>query len=465
MAESMSGELLDDVLTGIGQAKADGVVTFTGEDPVLPSIFRIGEVGAAVIAANALQAARIWQTQTGRTQDITVATDAAAAGMRSARYLRPDPAPTDAPRRGAGGLGIYRTSDDRWIYFQRLFAHHRARLFEVLACDGSEDAIVAAVAGWKGLELEQAVVDNGATAGMVRTPAEWAQHEQSHVIAGQPLVEIVRIGDSPPTPLPRGDRPLSGLRVVDATRVLAGPTCGRTLAEYGADVLRVGSPHLPDNEDMMRDTGHGKRSCALDLKTADGAAQMRELIAGADVFSQGYRPGAMDHLGFSPEEVAALRPGIISVSISAYGHQGPWRERRGFDSVVQSVNGLADRSAIDGVPKFLPANSLDYMTGYLAAAGVMAAITKRAAEGGSYLVRVSLARTGKWLAELPTVDHDLVAMRPPELDPKRLDELMMTRETSWGPLRYLAPIAQLTDTPGFWALPTAPLDQDPPSWS
>jgi crotonobetainyl-CoA:carnitine CoA-transferase CaiB-like acyl-CoA transferase len=249
------------------------------------------------------------------------------------------------------------------------------------------------------------------------------------------------------------------------TRILAGPTAARTLAEHGADVLRIGADRLPDNEQMRQDTGHGKRSTELDLTTADDLAKLRTLVTGADVFSQGYRPGAFDKLGLSPEELAELRPGIIAVSLSAFGHVGPWRERRGFDSVVQAATGLAEANSVGSeTPVFLPANPLDYTTGYLAAFGALVALQRRAEEGGSYLVRVSLAQTGNQLGRLPRFTHEEANSRPKELPPERLAELMTSRETPFGRLRYLAPAVQLSRTPGFWELPTAPLANDEPEW-
>ncbi len=455
---------LNDLLSMAGEEPSDPTIEFHGRDPIFPTPFRIGDLGAAVIGASALQASRLWRMKTGRAQKIDIDVDAAAIAMRSSRYVRTDPPPAEGRRTTGGGLGTYTTRDGRWVYFQRLFPHHRARLLEVLKCAEEEDAIAAAVAAWDGLALEEAVVGNGASAAMIRTHDEWAAHDQGQALSRLPLFEILRIGDSAPEPLPPGDRPLTGIRVLDVTRVLAGPTCGRTLAEHGADVLRVGTNQFPDNEAMMRDTGHGKRSTVIDLATSDGTDQMKRLIPGADVFSQGYRPGSLAARGFSPEHVAALRPGIVYVTISAWGHEGPWRERRGFDSVVQAASGIADEIAADGKPRFLPANPLDYSTGYLAAFGVMVALARRARSGGSYHVRVSLAQTGRYLADLSRADHDLWPARPADLPTERIDQLMTTSDTPFGPLRYFKPVAQLSETPARWDRPTAPLDQDAPVW-
>jgi crotonobetainyl-CoA:carnitine CoA-transferase CaiB-like acyl-CoA transferase len=465
-----AADVLAEVLDAVGEPPAgtDGIeVSCHGADPVFPTPFRIGEAGAAVIAACALQAARIWQDRTGQSQAVAVAVDAAAAALRSGRYLRPDP-PPESPRR-LGGLSAYRTGDGRFIYFQRLFPHHNERLSKVLGVPLEEPVLSEAVATWDGAELEEAVNAGGSCAGLVRTRAEWLAQPAAAHVAAAPLVDTAARLGGPPRPASAGPRPLSGLRVLDLTRVLAGPTSARTLAEHGADVLRVSLPGVPDNEAMMQDTGHGKRSAELDLKSRAGARQLRELIRQADVFIQGYRPGALAALGFGAADVAELNPSVVSVDISAYGHHGPWRFRRGFDSVVQSVSGLAVANAgapdaVSAPPVFLPANPLDYLTGYLAALGALTALRRRAREGGSYQVRVSLARTGEWLWALPRTDPTTAAACPRELTPERLDELMMSRNTPFGRLRYLAPAATLTATPPHWDLPTPLPNQDTPAW-
>ncbi|MGH3207959.1 MAG: CoA transferase [Trebonia sp.] len=466
MSADSPAAVLDELMKLAGEQPAGPRATFGGADPVLPTAFRIGDLGAAVIAACAVQAARLFGRRAGMVQTVHVDVDAAAAAMRGSRYLTAVP---PVPPSGRRPVSFYRTADGRWVFLQRLFAHHFQRQLDVLglAADAADQAIAAAVLGWNGIELEEAIIAAGACGAMVRTHDEWAAHEQGRALAGQPLFTITKTGDSPAEPAGAGDtRPLAGLRVLDVTRVLAGPTCARTLAEHGARVLRVGTAALPDNPQMMRDTGHGKRSCDLDLRSADGATALRGLVSGADVFCQGYRPGALDALGFSPAELARLRPGIITVSLSAYGTAGPWRGRRGFDSVVQSASGIAwEEADADGVPRSLPANPLDYTTGYLAAFLVLVALGLRARDGGSYHIDLSLAQTGRYLTSLSRADAALAAARPPDLPPARLDELMITRRTPFGLLRYFAPVARMPGSPPRWDLPTVPLDSDRPDWS
>jgi crotonobetainyl-CoA:carnitine CoA-transferase CaiB-like acyl-CoA transferase len=463
---TLAAELLGNILEGVGETPSDGAVEIVGADPVLPSPLPIGEAGAATIAAAGLMAARLGELRGSQPQRVRVEVDAAAAAMRSGRYLRLQSETSASiaefrPRAARGGTGVFPTRDGRWIYLHRAFPHHRARISAVLECADHETDIAAAAKAWDGPALEDAVVQAGACAAVVRTAAEWRTFEQAQAVQQLPLLEIDRVGDSEPMPLPASGRPLSGVRVLDLTRVLAGPTCARTLAEHGADVLRVGTTRWPDDVDMMRDTGHGKRSCALDLTASDEVERLRNLVRGADVFSQGYRPGAIAGLGFGLDEVCALRPGIVYVQLSAFSHRGPWAARRGFDSIVQAHSGIASEHAVDGVPRFAPANPLDYMTGYLAAFGVMVALARRVRDGGSYRVRLSLAQTGRWLAGLPRVAFDGVAA---DLPRQRLEALMMTSETPFGRLRHLAPVAQLSETPARWERPSVPLEHDAPEW-
>ena len=359
---------------------------------------------------------------------------------------------------------FFETEDGRWIFLHRRAAHHAARQERVLGCGGSDAEVAAAVRRWKGAELEEAIVAADACAALVRSHAEWAGHEQAAAVAGLPLLAVTRIGDSDPEPAGSGDRPLGGVRVLDVTHVLAGPTCARTLAEHGADVLRIGPGSAGDRNPMQRDTGHGKRSAVLDLKSADGAATLRALIGGADVFSQGYRPGALAAPGLRPETAAALRPGIVYVSMSAFGTRGPWPDRRGYDSVVQSVSGFCDEVAVNGEPRFLPVSALDYVTGYLAAFGVGVALARRAADGGSYHVQLSLAQTGRYLEGLPRTYAAERAGLAAELPAGRLAELLTETDTPCGRLRHLAPTARMSATSPRWDRPTVPMNHDAPPW-
>ena len=436
-------------------------VTLTGNDPMLPTDVRIGTAAAAAIAAAALAATELWRLGTGRAQAVDVDVRAAIAAFRSERYLRVDGGP--APDRRSPLFGFYRTGDGRWVQVHANLPHHEAGHVKFLNCQETPESMAEAVGRWKGQDLEDALNRAGLPAGLVRSRDEWLDHPHARAVAELPLLEIVRMGDSPPQPHGVADRPLSGVRVLDLTRVIAGPECGRTLASYGADVLHVTSPHLPHLPSHVMDLGMGKRSAWLDLRRARDADRLRALIEGADVLSQSYRPGALATLGFAPEEVARLRPGIVYITLSAYGHAGPWRERRGFETLIQSVSGLAHEQGFGAGldrPQHLPAQVVDHASGYLAAFGALVALARRAREGGSYLVRVSLAQTGRWVDALGRISGRHVA----DQTPADVGDLLAERDSPFGRLRHVVPAARLSETPAGWRQSAVPLGTHEPTW-
>jgi crotonobetainyl-CoA:carnitine CoA-transferase CaiB-like acyl-CoA transferase len=382
--------------------------------------------------------------------------------LRSARYLRingkPPPGPWDPLS------GFYPVRDGGWISIHANFPNHRDAALAVLGVPAERALAERASLAWDGEALEDAIHVNGGCAGLVRSEDQWARHAQASAVRAQPLLEIERIGDAPPEPLPPGDRPLSGVRVLDLTRVLAGPTCARSLAEHGADVLKITAPHLPDSGGVELDTGVGKLSAHVDLRTADGAEALRALLRDTDVFSQSYRPGALGLRGLAPAALAALRPGIVCVSLSAWGSTGPWRDRRGFDSIVQAVSGIAHASGDGATPRLLPVSAIDYVSGYLMAFGAMVALERRAREGGSWLVRVALARTAKWIVDRGIVAKEAYAGLPDDLPEEVLRPLFVECDAPDGRIRHLGPIVALSETPGRWSRPPVPLGTHAPVW-
>ena len=443
-------------------------VTFTGgTDPVLPTPFRIGVAGAATLAAAGLAAAALWETRSGRRQSVTVDLRQATASLRSGTYMKLGDGHLSHARNSI--MGVYPSRDGLWSYLHCNFPNHRAAALGVLGVAEDRAAVTRAVAGWNAADLEEAIIAAKGAGGMVRSQAEWASHPQAAAIAALPLMEIVRIGDSPPDPLPAGDRPLSGIRVLDLTRVLAGPTCARTLAEHGADVMKITAAHLPNLGYQEWDTGHGKLSAHLDLRAPGDLETLHGLVREADVFSQGYRPGSLAGRSLSPDELAAMRPGLIYVSLSAFGHAGPWASRRGFDTVVQTVSGMTARQAeiVPGKtagPQFYPVSAIDYCTGYVMAFGAMVALARRAQEGGSWLVRISLAQVGKWMVDLGEVPAASLKDVPAEFGEDELERWSMVSETPSGPLRHLKPAVQMSETAPHWARPSVPLGYHRPAW-
>jgi crotonobetainyl-CoA:carnitine CoA-transferase CaiB-like acyl-CoA transferase len=436
---------------------APGEVVFTGADPVFPTRYRVGTAGAAAIAAVGVAASDLWRLRSeGRRQQIGVDVRATAASLRSSRYLRINGAPP--PEVWDPMSGFYPVAGGRWLSIHCNFTAHREATLRVLGNAADRAAAEEASRGRDGNELEDAIHAAGGCAGLARDPAEWALHPQSAAVAEQPLLEIARIGDAPAERFRAGERPLSGVRMLDLTRVLAGPTCGRTLAEHGADVLKIGAAHIPDMKTTEIDTGIGKLSALLDLRKHDELETLRALLREADVFSQSYRPGTLAARGFSPADAARLRPGIVCVSLSAWGDAGPWRNRRGFDSIVQTVSGMSLAQSGEQKPKLMPVSAIDYVSGYLMAMGAMVALARRATQGGSWLVRVSLARTGKWIVDRGT--NASFASVPSDLAAEELEGLMENH----GSIRHLKPVLQLSETPPYWERPSVALGTHRPEW-
>ena len=310
--------------------------------------------------------------------------------------------------------------------------------------------------------LEDALAARGLPGYALRTRGEWATHPQAVALAAVPVLEIGRLGDAAPRPLPAGQRPLAGIRVADITRVIAGPICGRTLAAHGADVLRIHPRHLPEMPVLAMDGGRGKRCAHVDLRNAGDRSAFDALIEGADVFVQGFRPGGLASLGYAPEAVAERRPGIVHVTLSAWGETGPWAGRHGFDSLVQTATGIvAEGSAAKGTeePAPLPCQALDHSTGYLAAFGAMVALARRETEGGSWLVRVSLAATGgstgSGASTASVADPDLAEVAD------RLER----RRTAFGEMTSVRCAEELPATPTGFTLPSAPLGSHRCEWA
>lgn len=357
------------------------------------------------------------------------------------------------------------TKDGRYFLPHMGLPHLAERILSILKCEYELDSVVRAVASWDALALEDAVAEVKGCGAMVRTADEWAMHPHGKALAMQPVIEIIKIGESDPEPLPsvagiNKDRPLAGTRVLDLTRILAGPTCARTMAEHGADVLMVTAEHLPQSEFFVMDTGHGKRTCFLDLAHDSERQRLLELVRDADVFSQGYRPGALARHGFSPEQLAEIRPGIIYTSMNCYGYTGPFKERAGWEQLAQTVTGIAAEHGGDR-PTLLPAAACDYTTGYLAAYGTLLALGLRARVGGSYHVRASLCQSGMFIHRQERVDFEDPNM---EIEESELAEIRATSVTPYGQMQHLGPVLGLSETPPHWELPTVPLGTHKAGW-
>lgn len=446
-----------------GAPDALAQVQLSGSDPQLPSSFKVGTAAQVSIAAAGLAAAETWRQRTGERQTVAVDMRHAAIEFRSERYLRI--IGEEPPKAWDELAGVYDAKSGRYVRLHTNFPHHRQAVLDVLKCEPTREAVQAALANWDAEAFETAVYAAGGVVAAMRAPKEWAAHPQGRALAALPVLKITRIGDAPPRPLPPADRPLSGIRVLDLSRVIAGPVAGRTLAAHGADVMLIASPNLPSIPWLVIDTGRGKRSAHVDLASKSGRETLQLLLKDADIFSQGYRPQSIAKLGFSPEDAARVRPGIIYVSLSAYGAAGPWANRRGFDSLVQTATGFnhmeAEAAGIPG-PKELPAQALDHASGYLMAFGAMMARARQAREGGSWHVQVSLAQTGRWINGLGRLAGGFAGPDPALTD---VADVLEDRWSGFGRLRAVRHAAVLSATPAQWARPAVPLGTDQPEWA
>jgi crotonobetainyl-CoA:carnitine CoA-transferase CaiB-like acyl-CoA transferase len=463
---SQAMRAVDGLLGHVGidrTGQAGGTLKFAGKEPDFDTPHHITMACAAAIGAQATGAAALWRANGGHAQTIEINLTQAAAALHPAMYQRqggyPLPALSLAKELKAD---FYRTADNRWFFPIGSYPHLRNAVLDLLNCPNNEQALAAAIGKWRAFELEETFAKHKLPGAVVRTREEWLDHEQGQILAKMPPITIEKIGDSVPELHQPGARPLHHLRVLDVAHVIAGPVVARTLAEQGADVLRVSSPMQPDPMAQIMDTSIGKRCAYLDLKEAGAADRLRELIRGADVFVQSWRPGAMDRLGFSPEEVARIRPGIVYVSVSCYGQEGPWAQRGGFEQLGQVVSGIAHDEGRDGRPRCVPTYLLnDYVTAYLGATGVYGALLKRAKEGGSYHVKVALTRTSMWTQSLGPRKRPIAANALP---PAKLNPELESRVSPYGCLEQLPPVAQFSCTAARWELPPAPLGAHRAEW-
>ncbi len=467
---------MDELLEIRGQGSpAEKEITFTREGPFFASPLKMGEALASALAARALAANDLWELRMGDRQKIEIDTHAAAAtallGSRETERLNEkgeyehfelSPAVADM----IATTQCWPTKDGKHFLPHTNLDHLREKVLGVLKCDNSIDAIKAALMNWTAKGAEDAIARVQACGGMVRTPEEWLAHPQGAYLAKRPVVEIEKIADSDPEPLPECKTPLEGVRVIDSTRIIAGPMAGFSLAEHGADVLMVTAEHLPQVPAFLRDTSHGKRSCFLDLNHQTDAEQLRSLVKECDVFLDGYRPGALARKGFSTESLTKMRPGIIHTSVNCFGSGGPWYERAGWDQVAQAVTGMCDvhgRGVDADGPLLTPVFVCDFLAGYLAAYGTMIALARRARDGGSYRVTSSLCQVAMWLLRMGEVEgYKGVRGRLTEQESK-----IWKREvhgTPYGDLRMIGPVIMMSKTPAIWQSLPPVLGGDKPGW-
>jgi crotonobetainyl-CoA:carnitine CoA-transferase CaiB-like acyl-CoA transferase len=443
-------------------ADALNPLTLSGERPALATSFQVAVAAQSAIACAALAGAELGRQRSGTAQGVQV--DMTAAEFECSGYFTLD---GRAPDAWAPLSGLYPCRDGH-VRIHANFDHHRDGALALLGLSGNPERyqkadVQSALQDWDAEAFETAAADAGLVVAAARTFAEWDAHPQAAALTGMPLLDVARIDEADPAPLPsisERNRPLTDVRVLDLTRILAGPVCGRTLAAYGADVMLINSPNLP-NIESIADTSRGKLSAHLDLDRSPDVERLRQLVSEAHVFVQGYRPGSLDQRGFSPKELARLRPGIVCVSLSAYGHEGPWAARRGFDSLVQTATGLnkAEAQAFGrSEPKPLPMQILDYAGGFLMAFGAQAALMRQTVEGGSWHVRVSLAQVARWLRGLGRIDDNLQQRKVDR------EASLQPYPSRFGVLRAMPHAASFDRTPAIWPRPSVPPGTNPPEW-
>jgi hypothetical protein len=448
----MDAELAALWKTVTGDPPAEGAAVITGDESVLAGPYRVEVAAATSIATATLAAAELLRLRGIEPGRVSVDARHAAAAFHSERHLRVDGQPPGdvwAPL-----SGDYRANDG-WVRLHGNYPHHEASVCWALGVSATRAAITKAVGGMSAWDVQEAVIWAGGAAAAMRGREEWLAHPQGRAVTGLPPVEFRPLGPAPARALFDSDRPLGGVRVLELTHVIAGPVAGRALAAHGANVLHIGAAHLPALRPLVIDTGMGKRSAHLDLRTDGGRQRLRKLISRADVFVQSFRPGSLAERGFSAEELADLRPGLVVVDLSAYGWSGPWAGRRGFDSLVQMASGIAAESGLDK-PRSLPVQALDHATGWLAAAAVMTALKRQVLEGGSWQAKLSLAGTGRWLDSLGRK----VSVGS-ELD---VSDLLQETPSRFGQLTHVRVPGTLPGSNPQWTRSSPLPGSDAPSW-
>ncbi|WP_447749616.1 CoA transferase [Pseudomonas nicosulfuronedens] len=441
-----------------GQAERLSHLAFRSEGS-LPSAFFVTELAAASVASAGLALSEWLEPEAGSATSLVV--DRRLASFWFATSLRAQGwAPPDLWDAIAGN---YRTRDG-WIRLHTNAPHHRAAALRVLGTGNDRDQVATAVTAWDSEALEQAIVKEGGCAARMRSWDDWRQHPQGVAVAREPLVlrDIQQLSaPSLDIEIDR-ERPLAGLRVLDLTRVLAGPVATRFLAGFGAEVLRIDPPGW-DETGVVPEVTLGKHCARLDLRQPADQERFQALLASADVLVHGYRADALERLGFGADVRRTLAPGLVDVSLNAYGWSGPWRDRRGFDSLVQMSSSIAEAGRAwrgEDQPVPLPVQALDHATGYLIAAAALRGLAERRRSGRGSRWRLSLARTAHCLLEAGVSSVGAV-----ELAAETVADLAPGIEsTSWGSARRLRPPLQIAGSPLYWELPATELGSAPAAW-
>jgi crotonobetainyl-CoA:carnitine CoA-transferase CaiB-like acyl-CoA transferase len=467
---------LGEVLAAAGMSEKDsgGKVEFVGADPVVPSAVRLGAAPAIGLVAKSVALAALWRHRGGPGQDISM--DLRQAPHRLCPFydkkweLLNGLPPTNTGDPGSPlSLSFYRAGDGRWVMPLNIYPKLKSKTLKLLRTYDDSTAIANAVARWSAAELEEAGSDAGLVMPMVRSTDEFlATRQYQDVLADLPLIEIEKIGDSAPEPLPEGAKqPLDGIRALGMGHVIAGAGIGRALAQHGADALNLWRPTEWENDVVYLTANVGVRSSTVDFARDPAAmARVHELLRGADVFYANRRPGLVSGLGLSAERAAEIRPGIIHTTVSLHGERGPWAGRVGFDQTAGCVTGMMTLEGTPDQPK-LPHITVvnDYLVPWLATTGICAALMRRATEGGSYRVHISLTRIALWIISLGVFDKNYAhaiagtGERHAYLDPETF-----TAETPLGHYQGVTDQVRMSETPGEFSTILVPRGSGRAEW-
>ncbi|ADJ45340.1 acyl-CoA transferase/carnitine dehydratase [Amycolatopsis mediterranei S699] len=456
---------------GFTPEDSGGTITFHKRDPLMPSSIRIGGAAAVALAQQSVIAAKLWRMRTGLGQDITVDLGQAIRRLAPASEMKWETLngyPADMPDRSVFAyFGFYPTRDGRHVIPPNIYPGLKSKMLAVLDCADHPEALGRAIARYTADELEALGEEHGIVFAKVRSVEEFVAEPVFEHLASRPLIEIEKVADTPPEPLPEwGTHPLSGIRALGMGHVIAGAGIGRSLASLGADVLNVWRVAEFEQDPLIATANVGMRSTRLNVRGPDGRETLRALLRDADIFFANRRPGLLTELGVDAEQAFAVRPGLIHVTASCHGETGPWARRVGFDQVAGTVTGMVAAEGTLEAPKLPPTSIInDYLVAWLGATGAMAALARRATEGGSYRIHVSLTRAAMWAVTLGFFDWDHVHRTVGSGgEHELLDPQLFTSLTPLGIYQGVTENITLSRTPHHYLNVLSPRGADQPVW-
>nr|CAD6437682.1 CoA transferase [Rhizobium sp. Q54] len=467
--------ILDGLLRSLGfeDNPSGGKVTFKGKDPILKSPWPLATMGGVALMAKAVAAATVWRDRTGETQDLLL--DLRKAPRRLCPFYERKwellngypPIGQHDPTNPFWPQNLYPTKDGRWIQLYNIYPKAKTKALAFLNCPDNYRAISQVTRNWNSFALEEIANAQGMQATVIRSVDEFLELEQFEHLAGQPLVEITKIGESDPVPFPDSPKtPLDGIRALGLGHVIAGPGVGRALAFHGADVLNIWRPEDFEIDNMYATSSVGLRSSTIEFGNREGMSRLRELVKGTDIFFANRRPGYLTHFHLTAEELAEINPGLVHIEMSLYGNTGPWAGRVGYDQNAGGVSGIFVREGTFERPSLTEIFVVnDYAMAWLSFVAATVALRRRAKEGGSYRIRISLVRLSIWLLEMGIFDKSYArAIGHSDGDHEFLAPDLFTVETPLGHYQGVTDQVEMSKTPGSYQFPLVPRGSSRPEW-